>query len=479
MEEFLEKLLPKLQTSLGDDQLTIHALPLSPSKQLVAAVFCQFRQLHGSFRKRDGSSQEFFLEVAKRVFNLDPPASHGFVAPTTLCTQIKKRILDVRAKGGSTWAKQMNDDYSSAFYAKLSAPMHWSVPEGDLADTLKAEVTRMTTNGVDVNSIKIFTTTECVDLLGNDPNATRGIIPKGSIEIEDENFALFYLDGKRGWRLDMLLCGGTPYAADDPREEAKNAARDIFEWSVENGTCQTNVQSRTGTDPNNREAMVMFGVRFSFNANIHGEHFGIRCENGRIMFGEEALGSVLMSRMTQLFVAPFFQGALSMLREACAEFGANILPSWHPFTLMAITRNYCNGAHKDIQDLIGGFIVWVHAGKGELKGGEFVVTTHGCHFTPRDGSCLYLRSPDIAHYSVPPETTGTRCQIGVALAARKNVITGFRNQLEKYLAKVGAGRLFTTAEDIPDKLQQRFHRFLAFFKISSKTKKTRRVKNNK
>ena len=443
MGELTEKLLPRLRLTLKNPMQPIDALPLSPSNQLIVAVFCSFRELHGGFRSRDGRSQRIFFEIAKKVFDLNPVAGHRFVTSLTLGTRLEYLVRIRNKKGGTKWSKIKNNDHSSIFYEENLAstyPAHWSVPSGDLADFLKAELVKMTTNGVDVNSIKIYTTTEYVELLGNDPEATRGLIPPSSVEITDKKFALFYLDGERGWRLDMLLSGGTRYAVDSPCDVAKNAVKDFYETSLEQGISQTNLKSRTGTDRENIQHMVMSGFRYSIQKNRHGKHYGIRCNKLRLLVGEEALGSVIMSVIAELFLEPFFLGVLMMLRKACADYGGNIFPSWHPFTLQAITKNYCNGAHMDVQDLVGGFIVWLHAGVGKLTGCEFVVTSHGCHFTPRDGSCLYLRSPDIAHYSVPPKTTGTRCQLGIALAARKNVITGLKQQVEDDLANVEAGR---------------------------------------
>jgi hypothetical protein len=64
---------------------------------------------------------------------------------------------------------------------------------------------------------------------------------------------------------------------------------------------------------------------------------------------------------------------------------------------------------------------------------------------------LYLGTPDVFHHSSPPTTTGTRCLLGLGLAANKNVITGLKNELINIL-KGKPAELLTKIEQIPENL---------------------------
>lgn len=438
-------------------------------------------------------AHEYLIFVAPTIFSLPvpvPPSGKGeqergstALFYKTFAARVsglnKKKI---KLQGKSSAVAFIEEECPTFFFPPdqkfIEYPLHWKLPEGELAEQLKDKLLEMTTNGVDVDSIKIYTATELVNLLENDKVATRGIIPPGSVEIKDTNWALFFnLDGEDVWELDLLVGGKTRRSSIIACEKTKNAVWEFFKMCEEDGICLTKIATRIGPDPDNPETMVAIGFRKSFQKNSHGETYGLHTYDNEIMAEVEALGSAIMSGVTETFVEPFFTGAILMLMKACAEYGGNAFPSMWPFTLQTITSQYSNGAHFDASDLVGAFIVWLHAGEGELQGGEFVVSSHGCHFKPEDGCCLYLRSPKVAHYTVPPKWTGTRCQLGISLASSKNVITGLKNQVSKALKDTAAGYLLAKFSDIPEEFKETpaFKDFLDMGK-SSVTCKNKRSK---
>jgi hypothetical protein len=437
-----------------------------------------------------------FIALAPILFALPLPPQVGTDerSPTKTdvlhFTTFRRRVSVLREKSATLKHQYLKDfleeEYSALFYQKtLEYPPHWSVPSGELLEDLRYDLQRRTSNGVDVRSIAIYTTTELMEVM--DKEDSFGIIPPASVEVKETNFALFFLDGDNGWRCDMFLLGGAPYALDSGaagaiksewikkemvgKERTRDVALHEYESNVKEKTCLTRMESRVGPNKKDPQSMVVFGQRSSKQVSSYGHHSGLHSRGSKVLLAQEAIGSGIIAGINEYFIQPLFAGQLLTLIKECVDYGACIFPSLPPWTLASITKDYSNQSHKDVFDLVGGFIVWFHAGVGTLHGGGFVCSSHGCHIVPKDGHVLFLGTPALYHHSSPPTTTGTRCLLGVGLAARKTVITSLKKELIEVL-KDKAAELMTSEEDISkDLITPVVEKFLAILNFTSKNKK--------
>ena len=210
--------------------------------------------------------------------------------------------------------------------------------------------------------------------------------------------------------------------------------------------------------------MSIGGDRGSKQPNIYGENYGLHTKDGVVCKAEEAVSSVLMSLAVDIILKPCFMGTLLQFVESGLRYGGTI---WHqrwPFTLGSVTRNYNIGPHTDDKDLNGSIIIWLDDypnREGSISKGYFVISTHGVHAAPDHTSAAYVRTDLCEHYSIKPETTCGANRLGVALAARKDVITGMSGMHDAIYDALrdveGDGKvpIITTEEDITDEWRQR------------------------
>jgi hypothetical protein len=361
------------------------------------------------------------------------------------------------------------EEYFDIFYLRpLEYPPHWSPAVGETLEYLRGDLKERIGPDVVFNDVLILTTPRLLKTPSKEHrNQAYGLIPPTSVEVKASNFALYYKSNE-GWRCDMILLGGIPYVLDgsgvdaskSEREKlvmmAKETTRDGVLHGYESNkaarTCITNAPTRVGPDKSNPQDMVVYGLRSAKQVDSYNHHCGLHSKGGEVLLAQEAIGSGVIAAVNKYIIRPYFSGQLWKLMDECVDYGACIFPSLPPFTLGSITKNYCNCSHTDDIDLAGSFIVWFHAGEGTLKGGGFCCSSHGCHIVPKDGHVLYLNTPDVFHHSSPPRTTGTRCLLGIGLAANKNVITNLKNELTGVLEGV-AVPLLTTEGDIPNDLK--------------------------
>ena len=287
--------------------------------------------------------------------------------------------------------------------------------------------------------------------------------PDGCIAIEYENWALFYECDDDDWRCDVLVQIGLPPLENDAERDLAEQTRGkitaatwaYFQRCKQLGINFTTAESRTCPDDGILEKMMIVGHRYSLQVDKAGRHYGIRTKSGRVCASEEALGCEILNQIVTNFIAPLFGGTLEILNEALQDSNNIILPTRHPFTLMSCTENYRNYNHVDESDLFGSVVLFLQAGDGEIDAGKFVISSHGCYVQPLHGTTMYIRSQDVAHYTLrTTRIRGSRVQLGLAFAVRKNAVTGLNNQARNELHDEAAGPLLATLGHISEELRQ-------------------------
>lgn len=296
-------------------------------------------------------------------------------------------------------------------------PSHLRLAAGAIREELLQKMSGFLSFGFDPSSLKLYYAVNKVKL-----PAKQGLIPKGSHEMKG-NWALFLRekasDGKWEYVLHVLWVKKT--SRDAKRTQALTTA--MAELHLY-GEIETQMERRESGGK-----MRVFGHRWSNQFNGYGENYGLHTHEGVVRKAEEAVGSILMSLVVDILSKSCFMGTLLQSVESALQYGGTV---WHQkwaFTLGSVTRNYNIDPHTDGQDLLGSIIVWLDDypnGEGSIKNGYFVMSTHGVHAVPDHTSAVYVRIDLIEHYSTAPETTCGAGRLGIALAARKNVITGTR-----------------------------------------------------